>query len=161
MNNKRGIMLVECLVYIAIMLVALEFVYALYYDTNALIRINEKCAEQVDAARTFADSIRHDIRGCSEILPSFNNMTQSGNRLILSFPEKVTVYEFDNTEHIVKKIDIRGDERTVTGRWNCSRASFVMDRESPGTTLVSFVPAEKKTATLGGISVRARMRNGQ
>jgi len=140
MKNKTGFTLIEMLVYIAILIITLNFVFQIYYGSFGIIKRSNVYAEYLEDVQCFSDIFASDVRNASKILPDFKDFKTSRDTLVLMNPDSVMVYKFYREKKVIIKLNICDENITRQGQWFFSNVRFVYDVSSPDVIRVYVLP---------------------
>ena len=137
LKNRKGMTLIEILVYMSIFLVLTNALYRGFFLGFASIKeISFSLYEQRNLD-VLVDRIRLDIGNSREILPSFADYRTGKNTLVLSSKREakdfITVYEWDGG-HITRLCGAADEKelpRTASYRLDVDRFDFSIEESKP------------------------------
>ena len=133
-KNKKGLTLIEMLVYISIFIAVSDLAYTAFFSGfNDLEKVAFSLYEQQNIDM-LVDRIRLDINNSQELLSSFLEYKTGENCLILSSNKNgedlITIYFWDGT-HVVRLEGSAGDKklsRTSSTRLDVSKFNFTIEK---------------------------------
>jgi len=131
---SSGFTLMECLVYIALLAIVLNFVFGIYYKSEKFMRRSGQYLLSLQQLKGITNSLRKDIRNAYRVVPYSENFKSSADTLILQLspPNKeisdpcYVVYTFNPEEKLLKKIISQPGKSYCQREWrNLSCVQFL------------------------------------
>jgi prepilin-type N-terminal cleavage/methylation domain-containing protein len=161
MKKKHGFTLVEMLVYIAVLTIALNFIYQIYYDSSSILKQGNERADYQSGTESFIEEFRRDVRNAQEVLLEYENLRSCESTLILRETQSIVVYSFDRSDSTLWKLNIQNGTTSRVGRWNFSFVRFGHDAAFPDMVQVYAGMTKRRSVFKSGeIFLCAGKRNG-
>ena len=156
---KKGILLTEVLIYLAMFTLVLNFVFAVYYRQEEFIRRSRTYSENLREMLLFQNFFTSDVNNSLEMPDSYMEVQASETTLLLKQENRLVIYRFEKKPGLLTRQVENGKGKRSNREWKVYCARFERDNKmaksfvKPGFKGRLFEPGE--------FIMAAGMRNGR